>query len=222
MLKIVDIVNYGILVMKIKDFFTKIVLFSFILVSVAAYAQPPYGPDMINTSANMKNEWEVTYYLDHKSHISSGSSHQQWATQKLCFYYAGTVDSHQRYYVVSSSYPGWSGSATQEGDLVRIKMTFWNGKGNDEIAFNLSTIGPKDRGMGHWDETVETWSIFGTTFWGNTELKRTGACKVASEGKYTSNELKLARYAKEEYSSYYLRKKGGEERTPMGKTNKEK
>lgn len=56
-----DIINYGILGMKSKDFFTKTVLFSSIFVG-AAYAQPPDGPNMINTSTGIQNEWEVTLY----------------------------------------------------------------------------------------------------------------------------------------------------------------
>lgn len=162
------------------------------LLTFSAFAIPPFGPDMIRTSEGPINEWEVTYYQDQDSGFSGITPHTEWATQRLCFYYAGTADSHQRYYVVSSTYKGWFGTATQEGDLVRIKMTFWNGEGNDEIYFDLTTVGPKDRGMGHWDETVETWSTFGTTFWGNTELRRVGRCEIGSQGEFTVNEFELA------------------------------
>ncbi|TQV88230.1 hypothetical protein [Aliikangiella coralliicola] len=174
---------------------------------------------MISTPAGVMNEWTVTYYNDQDSGILGPVSHRQWATQRLCFYYAGVADSHQRYYVVSSSYRGWYGTATQEGDLVRVKLTFWNGRGNDEITFDLTTMGPRDRGMGHWDETVETWSTFGITFWGNTELRRIGTCQVPSNGVNTSNEFSTA--------DNFRRQMGGlfaiaeEEKTPMGGTRED-
>ncbi|WP_444994672.1 hypothetical protein [Aliikangiella sp. IMCC44359] len=188
--------------------------------SAPVYAQPPYGPDMINTPNGVMNEWTVTYYNDQDSGILSPGSHRQWATQRLCFYYAGVADSQQRYYVVSSSYRGWYGTATQEGDLVRVKLTFWNGRGNDEIAFDLSTMGPRDRGMGHWDETVETWSPFGITFWGNTELARVGNCNISSSGKNTENEFDKANEFRLGMGGVSINA-DEEEKTPMGTTRKD-
>ncbi len=186
-------------------------MFSFF--SSITWAQPPYGPDMILTPDGVYNEWEVTYYYDNDSGLIGGNSHTQGNTQKLCFFYAGTVDSHQRYYVVSSSYNGWFGTTTQEGDLVRIKMTFWNGDGNDEMSFNLSTMGAKDRGMGHWDETVETWTPFGYTYWGNTELRRTGKCKFSGSKDYTADEIELAEEMRGKNAERLRMSK-----SPMGKT----
>lgn len=196
-----------------KNLMSKLILV-LSMYSASVFAQPPYGPDMINTPSGVMNEWTVTYFNDQDSGLLGPVSHTQWATQRLCFYYAGIADSHQRYYVVSSSYFGWYGTATQEGDLVRIKLTFWNGLGNDEIIFDLSTVGPKDRGMGHWDETVETWSTFGVTFWGNTELQRVGTCQVASGGNYLSNEYDIAEKFRKDMGGLALMQEGD---TPMGK-----
>lgn len=183
--------------------------------SSAAFALPPYGPDMVRTPQGIANEWEITYYNDEDSGLAGGASHTQWATQRLCYFYAGTVDSHQRYYVVSSTYPGWYGTATQEGDEVRTKLTFWNGDGNDEITFNLSTVGSKDRGMGHWDETVETWSTFGVTFWGNTELRRVGRCSQTGFGNYQYDDYQFA----EELRIKHIQQTDSRADTPMGLTN---
>ena len=186
---------------------------TFVFFSSIAFAQPPYGPDMVQTPSGIFNEWKVTYYNDEDSGLMGGVSHTQWATQKLCFYYAGMVDAHQRYYVVSSTYKGWFGTATQEGDLVRIKLTFWNGDGNDEISFDLTSMGARDRGMGHWDETVETWSQFGTTFWGNTELRRVGKCKIAGHGGHAANEFKLAEEMRSKMEGHV---QGEQKKSPMG------
>ena len=169
---------------------------------------------MVRTPQGVVNEWEVTYYNDEDSGLAGGVSHTQWATQRLCYFYAGTVDSHQRYYVVSTTYPGWYGTATQEGDLVRNKLTFWNGAGNDEIAFDLSTVGSKDRGMGHWDETVETWSTFGITFWGNTEVRRVGRCSLTGFGKYQYDDFQFA----EELRTKHMQDSDSRGDTPMGLT----
>ncbi len=167
-------------------------ILTFVFFSSIVLAQPPYGPDMVRTPRGVLNEWKVTSYSDQASGLLGGKSHTKQVTQKLCFYYAGAVDAHQRYLVVSSTFPGWYGTATQEGDLVRVKMTFWNGAGNYELSFNLTTMGHKDRGMGHWDETVEIWSPFGITSWANVEVKRVGRCRIAGHGYYDDKELHFA------------------------------
>jgi hypothetical protein len=147
-----------------------IVIGSAIFASIAL-AVPPHLPDLIRDG----NRWLITFYDD------SSPIHQQWATQGLCFYDAGVVGTHQRYYWVSDTYPDWNGRATQEGDQIFMHGDFqWpfgnRDGGHDGMEWALVTMTPKDIGAGHWKEWVEDGRLGITIGFGNALLQRVGKC----------------------------------------------
>ncbi len=152
--------------------FRSLALCAIASLSSLASANPPFSPDLIKGG----NRWTITFYDD------SSPNHNQWATQGICFYYAGTVGTQQRYLWVSDTYPDWNGRATQEGDQIFMHGDFqWpfgtrNG-GHDGMEWEITTVGSRNEGFGHWKEWVET-SRFGTTIgFGNAKFRRVGKCR---------------------------------------------
>lgn len=140
----------------------------------SAQAVPPYSPDLVSGG----NRWTITFYDD------SSPAHNQWATQGICFYYAGTVGTHQRYVWVSDTYPDWNGRATQEGDQVFMHGDFqWpygqqrNG-GHDGMEWDIVTVSKKNQGAGHWKEWVEDAAYGITIGFGNARFERVGQCQI--------------------------------------------
>lgn len=144
-----------------------------ILLSSTAFAVPPHLPDLIQGG----NRWTITFYDD------SSPLHNQWATQGLCFYYAGTVGTHQRYIWVSDTYPDWNGRATQEGDQIFMHGDFqWPfgniDGGHDGMEWEIVTRSRNNEGAGHWKEWVENGRLGITIGFGNAKLVRTGFCAI--------------------------------------------
>lgn len=139
--------------------------------SFQALAAPPHLPDLVQGG----NRWTITFYND------SSTTHSQWATQGLCFYYAGTVGTHQQYIWVSDTYPDWNGRATQEGDQVFMHGDFqWpfgtKDGGHDGMEWEIVTTDKRNEGAGHWKEWVEDGRHGTTIGFGNTKFTRVGSC----------------------------------------------
>lgn len=155
-----------------------------------ALANPPHLPDLVRNG----NRWTITFHDD------SSAVHQQWATQGLCFYYAGTVGTQQRYIWVSDTYPDWNGLAAQEGDQIFMHGDFqwpWGVRdgGHDGMQWEVTTL--KDGG-GHWQEWVENGRLGVTIGFGNAKLLRTGSCtqpgfEDAARAEATNAQLPIPR-----------------------------
>lgn len=128
------------------------------------WAQP--RPNVFNSG----NMWSITFFND------PATNHQQWATQRICFSNYAVNGTHIQGYWYSITFPNWNGRYTQEGDLVRMHGDYANDVGHDHMAFDLSTMTPKDEAMGHWDEWREDGGLGRTIGWGNTKLVRLGCC----------------------------------------------
>ncbi|HLP41641.1 MAG TPA: hypothetical protein VK465_09055 [Fibrobacteria bacterium] len=162
------------------------------LAAGASRAQGKYTPDLVKEG----DRWTITFHDD------SSPVHSQWATQGLCFRYAGIVGTHQRYVWWSDTYPDWNGMATQEGDEVTMHGDYAEDVGHDGMKWEIVTSSPKQQGAGHWWEWRENGSYGNTIGWGNARLERVGSCRIAFEN---------ARYLK-----VPLDEKGWEMRSPMG------
>jgi hypothetical protein len=152
--------------------------------AAAVWAVPPHQPQLVLGG----NLWTITFFDD------TSPIHQQWATQRICFFPAGVQGTHQRYAWVSVSYPDWNGRATQEGDQIFMHGDFqWPfGKkdgGHDGMEWQLVTMSPFGQigsaprgevGTGHWKEWVEDGQLGITIGWGNTLLRRAGFCPYAT------------------------------------------
>lgn len=133
----------------------------------AGLAQGLYTPDLVKDG----NRWTLTFFDD------SSPAHNQWATQGLCFRYAGIVGTHQRYYWWSDTYPDWNGLATQEGDEVTMHGDYAKDVGHDGMKWDIVTMSPRNQGAGHWWEWRENGGFGNTIGWGNARLERVGACR---------------------------------------------
>jgi hypothetical protein len=134
---------------------------------LVSQALPPHNPDLVTNG----NRWSITAYDD------SSPVHTQWATQGICFYPAGVVGTHQRYYWVSDTFPDWNGRATQEGDQVFMHGDYAGNVGHDGIQFEITTsTASRNEGYGHWQEWRED-SKYGLTIgYVNAKLARVGKC----------------------------------------------
>lgn len=150
-------------------------------------AQTPYiSPDLVKGG----NRWTITFYND------ESPNHDQWATQGICFAYAGVAGTHVRYRWWSDTYPDWNGMATQEGDEVTMHGDYAKDVGHDGMKWDVVTSLPKAEGAGHWWEWREDGSFGNTIGWGNAKLARVGACQIPHlEAQYL--RLPLDQFGKE-------------------------
>ena len=85
---------------------------------VTSSTTPTYKPDYVAGG----NRWSFKAYdnsdPDHTTLVSA---------QVLCFEYAGTAGNHIKYTWYSETFPGWSGSAIQEGDEIFLHGDYANG-----------------------------------------------------------------------------------------------
>ena len=158
----------------------------------AAHAQGLYKPDLVVDG----NRWTITFFND------ASPVHDQWATQGLCFRYAGIVGTHQRYYWWSDTYPDWNGMATQEGDEIAMHGDYAQDVGHDGMKWDIVTASRANQGAGHWWEWRENGGFGNTIGFGNARLERVGSCRVRFED---SHLIKLP-----------LDADGREMETPMG------
>ena len=131
-------------------------------------AAPPHLPDLVQGG----NRWTITAYDD------SSTIHNQWATQGICFYYAGTRGTQQLYRWVSDTFPDWNGRAVQEGDQIFMHGDYANDVGHDGMQWDVVTSSPKNEGYGHWQEWREDGKLGRTIGFANAKLARVGQCKT--------------------------------------------
>lgn len=136
--------------------------------AMSAQAEPPHLPDLVKDG----NRWTITAYDD------DSTVHTQWATQGICFYYAGTQGTQQLYTWVSDTYPDWNGRAVQEGDQVFMHGDYAQDMGHDGMAWEVTTSSPKNEGYGHWKEWREDGGFGNTIGFANAKLQRVGTCKA--------------------------------------------
>lgn len=136
--------------------------------SMNVQAATPHLPDLVQYG----NRWTITFFDD------SSPTHNQWATQGLCFYKVAPLGTHDRYVWISDTYPDWNGRASQEGDQVFMHGDFqwpWgmvNG-GHDGMQWEITSL---KEGAGHWKEWVESGRYGLTIGFGNAKLTRVGSC----------------------------------------------
>lgn len=142
-------------------------------ISSATYAVTPHLPDLVIGG----NYWTITAYDD------SSPTHTQWATQGICFAYAGIVGTHQRYTWFSISFPDWNGRATQEGDQITMHGDYAADVGHDGMHWDIvtDTNAPLNEGAGHWFEWREDGGFGRTIGFANAKLVRQGPCPVAAQ-----------------------------------------
>lgn len=133
----------------------------------SANATPPYQPDL----AREGNRWTITAYND------ASPYHQQWATQGICFYPAGTNGTHQQYYWVSDTFPDWNGRAAQEGDQIFMHGDYARDLGHDSMTWEVATASKRNAGQGHWVEWREDGRYGRTIGFVNAALERVGSCQ---------------------------------------------
>lgn len=110
--------------------------------SAALHAQPPYSADLVQGG----NRWLLDAYDD------TDINHAYVNTVGLCFAYAGTHGSHQRYTWYSDTFKGWQGTASQEGDQIFLHGVYANGKGRDAVQLRIIINTPRSGSVGHWQE----------------------------------------------------------------------
>ena len=128
------------------------------------------------------NRWTITAYND------ASISHDQWATQGICFRYLGTVGTHNRYEWWSDTFPDWNGIATQEGDEIFMHGDYAGDVGHDGMQWSIVTSSTKNIGAGHWFEWREDGNYGRTIGFANALLTRVGRCSI------TIDEARLIPY----------------------------
>jgi len=137
----------------------------------AAHSQGLFKPDLVQ----LGNRWTITFFND------AAPGHDQWATQGICFRYAGIVGTHQRYIWWSDTYPDWNGRATQEGDEIVMHGDYAKDVGHDGMKWEITASSPKNEGGGHWWEWREDGGYGSTIGFGNARLQRVGSCRTKFE-----------------------------------------
>ena len=160
--------------------------------AAAVHAQGVFKPDLVLDG----NRWTITFYND------ASPNHDQWATQGICFRYAGIAGTQQRYVWWSDTYPDWNGMATQEGDEITMHGDYAKDVGHDGMKWDVVTSSPKNLGAGHWWEWREDGGFGNTIGFGNARLERVGSCRV--------------RFEETPYLKLPLDETGKEMETPMG------
>jgi len=141
---------------------------SSLLFSGAALANPP-KPNVFDGG----NRWHITFYND------STSTHQQWATQEICFLPYNVVGTSIQGVWYATSFPDWNGRYYQEGDEVKMTGDYARDVGHDHMTLIHTTYGGKGslafKDWTEWREDRKYGRIIG---WGNARLKRVGYCRV--------------------------------------------
>lgn len=168
-----------------KNIVSKIIAATVSVLAIGSInAATPHYPDLVGDG----NRWTITAYHD------SSSVHNQWATQGLCFYYAGTQGTQQLYTWVSDTFPDWNGRAVQEGDQIFMHGDYAQDVGHDGMVWEVVTSSPKNEGYGHWKEWREDGKLGNTIGFVNAKLQRVGKCESISYEesveKYRNLELK--------------------------------
>ena len=112
--------------------------------SALAFAQPPYSTDLVQGG----NRWVLDAFDD------TSPDHLQLANPSpgICFEYAGTAGTHQRYTWYSDTFPNWHGTASQEADQIFMHGVYDDGRGRDAIQLKIIINTPRSGSVGHWQE----------------------------------------------------------------------
>lgn len=143
----------------------------------------PYSPNLTKGG----NRWTITFYNDRSS------THEQWATQGICFQYINKVGTHMSYKWYSDTFPDWNGWATQEGDQIVMHGDYAGNVGHDGMIWDIVTSSTNNEGAGHWWEWRENADYGKTIGFANAKLERVGYCSsyTADEGRYEANLMAL-------------------------------
>jgi len=124
--------------------------------------------------------WLVRGYLD------ASPAHNFIGQQRICFFPAGVVGTHQRYVWVSPNFPTWNGRASQEGDQIFMHGDFViptpvaKIQAHDSSQWELVGLDDKAIGAGHWKFWADA-GIFGTSLaFLNITMNRIGKCDFNS------------------------------------------
>ena len=156
--------------MKINFVVSAIVLS--VMVFVSSVSAGPPKPNVYDGG----NKWKITFYND------STGTHNQWATQEICFLPYTVKGSSIQGKWYSTSFPNWNGRYYQEGDEVKMTGDYAKDVGHDHMTFVHTTRdvpGSVVRGMpfGDWTEWWENGRYGRIIGWGNAKLERTGRCR---------------------------------------------
>ena len=151
---------------------------SFMLtLSPLASAQPPYSPNLVD----LGNKWILDAFDD------TSPSHVAMASPGVCFEFAGVMGTHQQYTWYSDTFPGWRGTASQEGDQIFMYGIYANGEGQDAIQVRIIIDAPRHGSVGHWQESRFNSSLFGgtgtygkTVGFANARMIRNGNCTMTA------------------------------------------
>lgn len=141
-----------------------------------AQATPQHFP-AVDQVAAPGTLYSITFYDD------TANTHNQWATQNICFVQGPVQGSNTTGLWYSTTYNRWIGLWRQEGDQIFMIGDFWSGRGKDAMQWELVTT--KDEGFGHWNEWVEDGAYGNWVAKGNTRIARIGTCSqltIAGEG----------------------------------------
>jgi hypothetical protein len=145
--------------------------------SPLADAQPPYSPNLVD----LGNKWILDAFDD------TSPDHVALASPGVCFEFSGIVGTHQQYTWYSDTFPGWRGTASQEGDQIFMYGMFANGEGQDAIQVRIIVDAPRHGAVGHWQESRYNSSFFGgtgtygkTVGFSNARMIRNGSCTMTA------------------------------------------
>lgn len=134
-------------------------------------AQPPYQPDMVTGG----NKWAFRAYDD-----ASPAHTKLVDAQGICFEYAGVSGNHQLYTWYSDTFPGWRGTAVQEGDQVFLHGDYANGAGHSSIQIETLVMPPIYGSAGYWQEWRDDGAQGLTVGFANTRSLREGNCSITA------------------------------------------
>ena len=146
-----------------------------LLLAPAAFAVPPYQPDMVTGG----NKWSFRAYDD-----SSPNHTELVVAQGICFEYAGLRGNHQLYTWYSDSFAGWRGMAVQNGDQIFLVGDYAAGAGHTSIQIEtlVAPTPPQVNGSaGYWQEWRENTTNGVTIGFAMTRSLREGNCLITAK-----------------------------------------
>lgn len=143
-----------------------------LLFATSSHAVPPYQPDMVKAG----NKWSFRTYDD-----SSPNQTELVSAQGICFEYAGLSGNHQRYTWYSDTFPGWSGTAVQEGDQIFLHGDYANGAGHTSIQIETLVNPPIYGSAGYWQEWRHNGANGTTIGFATTRALREGSCSITAK-----------------------------------------
>lgn len=139
------------------------------LISSIALAQVP-RPNVVDGG----NRWRITFYND------PDNTHQQWATQIICFLPYSPVGTSIQGTWYALTFPDWNGQYYQEGDEVKMTGDYDQDIGHDHMTLFHTTFDRSRNGRGmafkDWTEWREDGQFGRIIGWGNTRMTRDGFC----------------------------------------------